>query len=131
MPNDAKFGLVVGVGLVIVIAVVFYRKDPSAVPTLADSSPASVSPAVAPSGLAGRGQHRPTRAKAVARTESSAQRHTVADGDTLQSLAKHYYGSEDKSEQIMKANADVLSSSEELKRGVELVIPELAEANAN
>jgi hypothetical protein len=27
MPNDAKFGLVVGVGLVIAIAIVFFRKE--------------------------------------------------------------------------------------------------------
>ena len=27
MPNDAKLGLVVGVGLVITVAVVFFRKD--------------------------------------------------------------------------------------------------------
>jgi hypothetical protein len=30
MPNDAKLGLVVGVGLVLLIAVVFFRKDPVA-----------------------------------------------------------------------------------------------------
>lgn len=27
MPNDAKFGLVVGVGLVIAVAIVFFRKE--------------------------------------------------------------------------------------------------------
>ncbi len=27
MPNDAKLGLVVGIGVVIAIAVVYYRKD--------------------------------------------------------------------------------------------------------
>ena len=30
MPNDAKLGLVLGVALVLVIAVVFFRKEPSA-----------------------------------------------------------------------------------------------------
>lgn len=30
MPNDAKLGMVVGVGLVIVVAVVFFRKDAAA-----------------------------------------------------------------------------------------------------
>ena len=29
MPNDAKLGLIVGVGLVIGVAVVFFRKDDS------------------------------------------------------------------------------------------------------
>jgi len=28
MPNDAKFGLIVGVAVVIAIAVVFFRKEP-------------------------------------------------------------------------------------------------------
>ena len=28
MPNDAKLGLVVGVGLVIAVAVLFFRKEP-------------------------------------------------------------------------------------------------------
>jgi hypothetical protein len=29
MTNDAKLGLVVGIGLVILIAIVFFRKDPA------------------------------------------------------------------------------------------------------
>jgi hypothetical protein len=39
MPNDAKLGLVVGVGLVISIAVVFFQKEPEGVPP---GQPASV-----------------------------------------------------------------------------------------
>ncbi len=38
MTNDAKLGLVVGIGLVILIAIVFFRKDPAA-PTAAASPP--------------------------------------------------------------------------------------------
>lgn len=45
MPNDAKLGLVVGVGVVIAIAVVFTRKDPAA----ARPQPADVAAAAAPS----------------------------------------------------------------------------------
>jgi hypothetical protein len=30
MTNDAKLGLVVGIGLVILIAIIFFRKDPAA-----------------------------------------------------------------------------------------------------
>jgi hypothetical protein len=42
MPNDAKLGLVVGVGLVIVIGFVFFRKEPvTANP--AEAAPAAVS----------------------------------------------------------------------------------------
>jgi hypothetical protein len=32
MPNDAKFGLLVGVTMVIAVAVVFFRNDPSGGP---------------------------------------------------------------------------------------------------
>ena len=34
MPNDAKLGLVVGVGLVITVAVLFFREDGHPVPRL-------------------------------------------------------------------------------------------------
>jgi hypothetical protein len=49
MPTDAKLGLVVGVGLVIVVAVVFFRKDTPAV----DPAAATIvqpAPAVTPPG---------------------------------------------------------------------------------
>ncbi len=42
MPNDAKLGLVVGVGLVVVIGFVFFRKEP-ATANPADAAPAAVS----------------------------------------------------------------------------------------
>jgi hypothetical protein len=41
MPNDAKMGLVLGVGVVIVIAVVFFHKEPTA------ASPLGIEPATA------------------------------------------------------------------------------------
>lgn len=62
MPNDAKLGLVLGIGLVIAIGVVFYRKDPSV--ALVPSAPAAVTPA-GPPGTSPRGQYRPVRAKAA------------------------------------------------------------------
>ncbi len=40
MTNDAKLGLVVGIGLVILIAIVFFRKDPA----LARAAPAVAAP---------------------------------------------------------------------------------------
>lgn len=43
MPNDAKLGLVVGVGLVIAVAVVFFRKDLTAAAPTADRAAAAVS----------------------------------------------------------------------------------------
>ncbi len=41
MPNDAKLGLVVGVGLVITVAVVFFRKDQMDLPSPAADIPTS------------------------------------------------------------------------------------------
>lgn len=59
MPNDAKLGLVVGVGLVITVAVVFFRKEPAGGPV-----PAAVgAPAVS-------SFQQPTTASTVARTET-------------------------------------------------------------
>jgi hypothetical protein len=43
MPNDAKLGLVVGVGLVIAVAVVFFRKDLATATPTADRAAAAVS----------------------------------------------------------------------------------------
>jgi hypothetical protein len=46
MPNDAKLGLVVGVGLVLVVAVVFFGKDLVPERAIAGTTPAvSVAPA--------------------------------------------------------------------------------------
>src|SRR5437660_936959 len=42
MPNDAKLGLIVGVGIVFVVAIVFFRKDQLAGP-LGDAPAAAVS----------------------------------------------------------------------------------------
>jgi len=45
MPNDAKLGLVLGTGLVIIIAVVFFRKDSANAREQADRPAASVNAA--------------------------------------------------------------------------------------
>jgi hypothetical protein len=67
MPNDAKLGLLLGVGLVIAIGVVFFRKDG---PVGGDSAPAAVSP-VRSSG--DRGQFRPARAKVMSQGDESGE----------------------------------------------------------
>lgn len=49
MPNDAKLGLIVGVAIVLVIAVVFFHKDPRATATAAQVPAAAASvPGAAP-----------------------------------------------------------------------------------
>jgi len=73
MPNDAKLGLIVGVGLVIGVAMVYFRKDlgPPEMPAEAASvSPVSSTrstPANPP-----RGTYRPIRAKPVTQEEHEA-----------------------------------------------------------
>ena len=52
MPNDAKLGLIVGVGLVILVAVVFFRKDSSAAPPPA---PAAAAPDAPPANAMSQG----------------------------------------------------------------------------
>ena len=60
MPNDAKFGLAVGIGLVILVAVVFFHKEPSAsVPPAAAVSAQEAPPANAVSPAPARHGTRP------------------------------------------------------------------------
>jgi nucleoid-associated protein YgaU len=110
VPNDAKLGLVVGVGLVIAVAVVFFRKDTTAAdpPTATNVSP---TPAATPGA--------PTPAKPAAQ-----RKHTVQEGETLFSLAEHYYGDGRKYNTIFRANRNQLDSADEVPPGTVLIIPD-------
>ena len=67
MPNDAKLGLVLGLGLVIAIGVIYFRKDQAATPDTVDSTAAvpSESPAAAP------GKYQLTNTRSNSREESA------------------------------------------------------------
>ncbi|MFC4688910.1 LysM peptidoglycan-binding domain-containing protein [Dokdonia genika] len=52
-------------------------------------------------------------------------RHTVASGDTLGKIAKHYYGDAMKYKEIFEANADILKNPDVIHPDQELVIPNL------
>jgi len=127
MPNDAKLGLVVGVGVVIAIGVIYYRRDASS-QTLGKDTPATVTARTGV--MPARGQYRPTRAKSMARENESfaVRRHVVADGETLADLAQRYYGDREMRSPIALANPGMLDSSETLTPGTELVIPDVSEA---
>jgi len=72
MPNDAKLGLVVGVGLVIAVAVVFFRKELPPVSSSPDNAAATVgNPAVPGPSAQPRGVNRPAKAKTMARGEET------------------------------------------------------------
>ena len=112
MPNDAKLGLVVGVGLVIAVGVIFYRKDAPATGTAAIDKAPSIQSAgqAAPKGE--------TPAKST-----SVRRHIFQAGDSLSALAKQYLGDESKIAAIRDLNP-ALASQGEPAIGTVLLIPD-------
>jgi nucleoid-associated protein YgaU len=52
-------------------------------------------------------------------------RHTVASGESLSKIAKHYYGKPMKYTAIFEANKNILSNPDVIHPGQELVIPNL------
>ena len=121
MPNDAKLGLVLGVGLTITVAVLFFRKD------LAPAPPAAMVPAVVQTApkeevaLTGQKEGRGVPARTVSR--SSGRTHVVTEGDTLFTLAEKYYQDKTRFVEIFQANRGALQSPDQLPPGIELTIP--------
>lgn len=134
MPNDAKLGLVVGVGLVITVAVLFFRKDVTAGPASGDPAPAGIVRPLPPAPSRPYGSVRTALARPTARSgetpaqTAGAHRHTVRAGDTLFSIARQYYGDAERFGLIYQANRGVLRAPDELPAGAELVIPDAAAA---
>ncbi|MDP5100574.1 MAG: LysM peptidoglycan-binding domain-containing protein [Nonlabens sp.] len=52
-------------------------------------------------------------------------KHTVASGESLSKIAKHYYGDAMKYNSIFQANTSILSNPDVIQPGQELVIPNL------
>jgi nucleoid-associated protein YgaU len=118
MPNDAKLGMVFGVGLVIIVAVIFFRKDTTA------ADPFATIPKSAP---AITQVPRPANTNPPARTETppaGGKKYVVEDGDTLMGLARRYYGSGEKFDVIYQANRDQLTTTDRLRPGMVLTIPD-------
>ena len=134
MPNDAKLGLVIGVGLVMVVAVIFFRRDLTTSPAAADNvaGPPAAAKVVPP----GNPDNRPVRARPssqtgeVAGTGPTLRRHTVREGETLFDLARQYYGDSERCTDLIKANREVLDRPDELKPGTVLIIPDLGKEKA-
>jgi nucleoid-associated protein YgaU len=127
MPNDAKLGLVVGVGLVIAVAVVFFRKDSTApIPPTEDKAAVAVNGQPVP-----RGANHPVPAQHASQVKSAGptRRHIVQQGETLQELAQRYYGDGQKSAALYRVNRAVLQAPDPLPPGTVIVIPDLAEPN--
>lgn len=120
MPNDAKLGMVFGVGLVIIVAVVFFRKDSTAsdaFATIPKSAPAVTQPPP-------RGSTFSTPGRGVETIPPGGKKYVVQDGDTLMDLAHRYYGSSEKYNVIYQANRDQLGAPDRLRPGMTLTIPE-------
>lgn len=109
MPNDAKLGMVFGVGLVVLIAALFFRKDGGG-PVAAESA----SVAVAPSPTPGQKNRTP-------------RKHRIREGDTLAGISRLYFNTETRVGDIRRAN-DLPPLSEDLPAGRELIIPEGTDA---
>jgi nucleoid-associated protein YgaU len=128
MAKDAKLGLVVGIGVVIVIAVVFFRKEPvtAQAPTgQAALNPAGLLPAIPSPERADK-----LSARVAAGSEGPSvrgRRHTVQAGETLFSLALHYYKDGARFVDIYRTNQEVLRTPDRLEPGTVLVIPGLPE----
>ncbi|MCG8331491.1 MAG: LysM peptidoglycan-binding domain-containing protein [Chitinophagales bacterium] len=52
-------------------------------------------------------------------------KHTVASGESLSKIAKHYYGDVMKYKQIFEANKGILDNPDVIHPGQELIIPNL------
>jgi nucleoid-associated protein YgaU len=138
MPNAAKFGLILGVSLVIVIAAVFFRKDLATAGSPTDmNGPSAARPPSTTLPVPPGGSHRDAKAKVLIQTQEVAEAttgtryHTVREGDTLFGLAQHYYGDGDKFIEIYRVNRKVLRSPDDLPPGTVLIIPELQGAVAS
>src|SRR5690349_8240318 len=118
MPNDAKLGLVFGAGLVIIIAVVFFRKDAANAQT-EPASATTVKNGILPT-ITSRTDAAGSPAPAVAGTRTVPGRtlkHTVKEGDSLFSLAQTYYQDRGRFVDIYQANQSVLRSPDRLEAG--------------
>ena len=134
MPNDAKLGLVVGVGLVIAVAVLFFHKDGPGGSTASEPAPAGIVrpiPPMPPGGSARTVSARPMARTTEAPAPGGVRRHTVKPGETLFSLARWYYGDAEKFGVIYQANCGVLREPDPLPVGSDLVIPELSTQEQN
>lgn len=67
---------------------------------------------------------------AMTATSAKGRTHTVADGETLSSIAGKYLGSQARYQEVFQANRDQLKSANDLKIGMKLNIPDRAETRS-
>lgn len=127
MPHDARLGLVVGVTLLILVAVLFVRKDgpggatqPGATPPAWASGATGPLAAGPPAPIPGL----PGVPSGYGRV-NGMRTHTVEDGETLLSVAKKFYGDGSHVSFLFEANRDRLLRPDHVPTGIVLRIPDL------
>jgi nucleoid-associated protein YgaU len=123
MPNDARLGLVVGVTLVILVAVLFSRREsvPPPTATTVQAPPgASVKMGAIPKAPVPGVPSAPHKAGYGGLPQS----HTVEEGETLMSLAVRYYGDAGHVSTLYRANQDRILSIDRVPVGTVLRLPE-------
>ena len=126
MPNDARLGLVVGVTLVIVIAVLFFGKDGK--PSAAAGNVQTPGAAVRPAGGPGASDEGATTAstRGVPGLPGKSRSHKVREGESLSSVARRYYGEGPaRLSFLFRSNRDRLRAPDHLPIGTVLLVPEL------
>ncbi len=126
MPNDAKLAMVIGVGIVVAVAIVFFHKDLVNAYGPGDRSPANGvnSPGADPASPPAPRRFISGRPMSQSRPAASRS-HTVTADDTLYGLAEKYYGDGDRFIDIYEANRNVLKRPDRLDVGTVLAIPDL------
>jgi nucleoid-associated protein YgaU len=121
MPNDARLGLVVGVTLVILFAVLFARKDGPPPATAGGQPPQNLSKVGLSAPVPGVPSVPP---KTVPIAPARPRSHTVEEGETLMSLSKQYFGDTGHVGHLFRANQDRILAPDRLPVGTVLRIPD-------
>jgi nucleoid-associated protein YgaU len=111
MPKDARLGMVIGVSVVIAFAVLFFRKDVPAIAGNVRSPGAAVKAPVPP-------------VPGLPSVIPANRKHTVAEGETLVSIAVKYYDDSSLAGFLFRANRDRLMAPDRVPIGTILYVPE-------
>jgi hypothetical protein len=115
MPKDARLGLFFGIALVLVVAVLFFRKDLPGVNLTPGNS----------TGWSWQGQATGDGKTGADGQTAGGRRHVVQNGDTLMNLAQKYYGDKEQFSTIYSFNREQVHAPDRLTPGTVLIIPDL------
>jgi hypothetical protein len=119
VPNDARLGLVVGVTVVILVAVLFVRRD-----SMSRGAHGKGSPTNNASAVVQLPQMTPGLPSVPRPGVFQARTHTIGEGETLTSVAVQYYNDPAQVSLLFHANRDRLMAPDRVPIGTVLVIPD-------